>query len=117
MTEQIRHFVDGAPLADEFRRQAVAHQMGASTAGNLDPTSLQSRLHDSRYRRTGPERPYRRHGAQENLLTIDPGSGMQNVMGERVTCFLHERYNAIASRLGPPHEDFGSAPADILELK
>jgi hypothetical protein len=38
-------------------------------------------------------------------------------MGERVTCFLHERYNAIASRLGPPHEDFGSAPADILELK
>jgi len=52
----------------------------AQYRGEPRSTSLQSRLHDSRYRRTGPERPYRRHGAQENLLTIDPGSGMQNIM-------------------------------------
>jgi hypothetical protein len=117
MAEQVRDFVDGASLADEFRRQAVAHQMGSGATGKFDSASLQSGSHDSRYRRTGPERPNGWHSAKKNLPAIDPGPGMENVIGKRFASLLHKRHDPIAPGLALSHEHFRSTPADILELQ
>jgi len=117
MAKQVRDFVDGAPSADQFRRQAMAYQMGAGAAGKLDSTALQSRSHDSRYRSTGPERPNGRHSAKENLPAIDPGPGTENVIGKRFARLPHEWHNPIAPRLALSHENLGSTPPNILKLK
>src|SRR3954447_8885192 len=117
MAEQVRDFIDGTSLADQFRRQAMAHQMGAGPAGKLDSPDLQSRSHDPRDRGTGPEWPNGRHSAEENPPAIDPGPGMENVIGKRFARLLHERHNPIAPRLALSHEDLGSAPPNILEFE
>jgi len=36
MTEQIRDLVDGSPLPNELRRQAMAYEMSADDRGKLD---------------------------------------------------------------------------------
>jgi hypothetical protein len=46
MTEQIRDLVDGSPLPNELRRQAMAYQMSADDRGKHDVGPLQCSAHD-----------------------------------------------------------------------
>jgi hypothetical protein len=117
MAKQVRDLVDGASLPDELCREAVAYQVGAGDAGNLNPASLQSRTHNPRNGAAGSERTDRRHIGQKHSLTVDPWSRMQHILGERGARFLQERHDPIAPCLGTAHKHFGGAPADILKLK
>lgn len=41
VAQEVRNFIDGLPLPNQMRRQAMAHQMGTGNSGKLDPALLQ----------------------------------------------------------------------------
>ena len=91
--------------------------MSASDPGKLDPTSLESGSHDARNGAAGSEWTHRRSMGQKNPRTVDLRSGMQHVVGERLARFLQERYDAVAPRLGPAHQNLGATPMNISKFE
>lgn len=88
MAQQVCDLVDGTPMPDKLRCQAMAHQVGASDTGKRNPALLQCRLHDPRDDAAAINGAHGRDMLQEDPLAVVPRSGMQDILGKRRPRFL-----------------------------
>jgi hypothetical protein len=117
MPKQIRDLVDGPPLADELRRQAMAYQVSTDDRGQCDADPPECGAHDPGNDSAPLDRADRRTMLQKYTLAAALGPGTKDIISERLARFLYERYDAIALGFGPANNHLGAAPPDIVELE